>query len=162
MSIELANESGIPVDEVSLLALSRHALNELHIHPLAELSLLLIDADAMTQLNIQWMDATGPTDVLAFPMDELRPSPGDPTRGAVISSDPPPELLGDIVLCPQVAAIQASQAGHNVTDELRLLCVHGILHLLGYDHAEDAERAVMFALQQQLLDSWAATEGGSP
>jgi len=154
MSIEIANESGVAVDEAALAGLARHVLDELRVHPLAELSVLLVDEPAMTELHVRWMGEEGPTDVLAFPMDELRP----PHLGGNRAGDPEPGdepgLLGDVVLCPQVAAGQAVTAGHSTQDELELLCVHGILHLLGYDHAEPEEHAAMFGTQDQLLKSW--------
>jgi probable rRNA maturation factor len=148
VSIDIANESGIDVDEQALVSLARFVLDELGIHPLAELSMLLVDVAAMEQLHIQWMDEPGPTDVLSFPMDELRPSRADD------DNDPEPGLLGDIVLCPEVARTQAVTAGHSTADELHLLATHGILHLLGYDHAEPQEQEEMFGLQKQLLDAW--------
>ncbi|WP_405140209.1 rRNA maturation RNase YbeY [Sphaerisporangium sp. NBC_01403] len=152
MSIEVANESGVEIDESSLVKLAGHVLGRMGIHPLAELSILIVDEAAMSQLHEQWMGEPGPTDVLAFPMDELRPSPG----GSRQEGDAPldPALLGDVVLCPQVAAKQAAEAGHGTRDELELLCTHGILHLLGYDHAEPDEHAEMFGLQGELLDAW--------
>ncbi|MCW2880928.1 MAG: hypothetical protein JWQ95_5028 [Sphaerisporangium sp.] len=152
MSIEVANESGVEIDESSLVKLAGHVLGRMGIHPLAELSVLIVDEAAMSQLHEQWMGEPGPTDVLAFPMDELRPSPG----GSRQEGDAPldPALLGDVVLCPQVAAKQADEAGHSTRDELELLCTHGILHLLGYDHAEPEEHAEMFGLQGELLDAW--------
>ncbi|MEU8266458.1 rRNA maturation RNase YbeY [Sphaerisporangium sp. NPDC088356] len=152
MSIEVANESGVEIDESSLVKLAGHVLGRMGIHPLAELSILIVDEAAMSQLHEQWMGEPGPTDVLAFPMDELRPSPG----GSRQEGDAPldPALLGDVVLCPQVAAKQAAEAGHGTRDELELLCTHGILHLLGYDHAEPEEHAEMFGLQGELLDAW--------
>lgn len=150
MSIEIANESGYEVDEAALFAIARHTLDEMGVNPMVELSLLLVDATYMAELNHRWMDKTGPTDVLAFPMDEL-----DVDRGPGVADDADePALLGDVVLCPTVAARQAGVAGHSCDDELRLLTVHGILHLLGYDHAEPDEERVMFGLQGQLLDSW--------
>ncbi len=107
----------------------------------------------MTELHVKWMGEDGPTDVLAFPMDELRP--GQVSGGASDESGAPdPGLLGDVVLCPSVAAAQAREAGHSTEDELRLLCTHGILHLLGYDHAEPEEHAEMFGLQGRLLAAW--------
>jgi probable rRNA maturation factor len=156
MSIDIANESGVEVDEAGLAAVARFALDELRIHPLAELSVLLVDERAMTELHERWMGEPGPTDVLAFPMDELRP----PQPGTSTEQGADPGLLGDVVLCPRVAAEQAEKAGHTTQDELSLLCVHGILHLLGYDHAEPDEHAVMFGVQEQLLKSWRATVGG--
>ncbi|GAA1705321.1 rRNA maturation RNase YbeY [Nonomuraea bangladeshensis] len=151
MSIEINNESGVGVDEESLVALATHVLGEMGINPLAELSIVVIDENAMAELHEKWMGEPGPTDVLAFPMDELRPGGG--ARG---DSESPadPALLGDVVLCPQVAARQAQEAGHATADELELLCTHGILHLLGYDHAEPEEHKEMFGLQAQLLESW--------
>jgi probable rRNA maturation factor len=148
VSIEVANESGVTVDENGLVTLARFVLDELRIHPLAELSLLLVDVEAMEQLHLQWMDEAGPTDVLAFPMDELRPTKED--------QEPEPGLLGDVVLCPAVAEEQALAAGHTTADELDLLTTHGILHLVGYDHAEPEEHKEMFTLQGELLAAWAA------
>ena len=155
MSIEIANESGVDVDEAWLAGLARHVLDGMRVHPLAELSVLLVDEPAMTELHVRWMGEEGPTDVLAFPMDELRlPQPG--THGDHSQPDPDATeaLLGDVVICPQVAAAQAAEAEHEVRDEIDLLCTHGILHLLGYDHAEADERTAMFGLQDELLASW--------
>jgi len=156
VSIEIANESGVAVDEADLAAMARHVLDGMRMHPLAELSVLLVDRETMSDLHERWMGEPGPTDVLAFPMDELRPPPPGTGRGEAGGAEPasPPGLLGDVVLCPDVAASQAEQARHPLRDELEMLCTHGILHLLGYDHAEDAERAAMFGLQAQLLRSW--------
>ena len=164
MSIEIANESGVDVDEPQLAGLARHVLDDMRVHPLAELSVLLVDEPAMTELHVRWMGEEGPTDVLAFPMDELRlPQPGS-THGDHGSSDPDAVdvLLGDVVICPQVAAAQAAAADHDVQDEIDLLCTHGILHLLGYDHAEPEEHATMFGLQDRLLASWRAERSTSP
>ncbi|MDQ1588935.1 MAG: putative rRNA maturation factor [Microbacteriaceae bacterium] len=143
MSIEINNESAIPVDEAALLRLSAYALDAMHVHPDAELAIVLVDEAAMEQLHVQWMDEPGPTDVLSFPMDELRPGTEDvPT---------PAGLLGDIVLCPQVAQAQAETAGHSTQEELQLLTTHGILHLLGFDHAEPDEEKEMFGIQRDIL-----------
>ncbi|HEY0185868.1 MAG TPA: rRNA maturation RNase YbeY [Cellulomonas sp.] len=143
MSIEVNNESGHEVDEAEFAALARFVLDQMHLHPQTDLSIMLVDTDVMTDLHVRWMDEPGPTDVLSFPMDELRPGRADePT---------PAGLLGDIVLCPQVAAEQALAAGHSTAEELLLLTTHGILHLLGYDHAEPEEEKEMFGLQRQLL-----------
>lgn len=143
MSIEVNNESGHRVDEAEFAALARHVLDAMRVHPQAELSILLVDEDVMTDLHVRWMDEPGPTDVLSFPMDELRPG---------VDGEPPvPGLLGDVVLCPAVAARQARAAGHSTSEELLLLTTHGILHLLGYDHAEPDEEKEMFALQRRLL-----------
>jgi probable rRNA maturation factor len=143
VSIEVNNESGHGVDEAEFAALARHVLDAMRVHPQAELSILLVDEAVMSELHERWMDEPGPTDVLSFPMDELRPG---------VDGEPPaPGLLGDVVLCPQVAARQARDAGHSTTEELLLLTTHGILHLLGYDHAEPEEEKEMFGLQRRLL-----------
>lgn len=148
MSIDVNNESGWDVDETSVLDVARYALHWMRIHPLSELSVIFVDAAAMEQLHIQWMDEPGPTDVLSFPMDELRPGKED--------EEPPQGLLGDIVLCPEIAKKQGDTAGHSMDDELHLLTVHGVLHLLGYDHAEPDEEREMFGLQREILESWRA------
>ncbi len=163
MSIEIANESGVAVDEARLAALARHVLDGMRVHPLAELSVLLVDEAAMADLHQRWLGEPGPTDVLAFPMDELRPPPpggGQAEHGG--DDEASQALLGDVVLCPQVAVEQAGRAEHSVPDELDLLCTHGILHLLGYDHAEPDEHATMFGLQDKLLAEWRAGRGGDP
>jgi probable rRNA maturation factor len=154
VSIEIANESGIDVDTDAVLAVARFTLDEMGVNPLAELSILLVDVEYMTELNHRWMGGDGPTDVLAFPMDEgsLDHGPGEVTAGE-------PALLGDIVLCPEMAEKQAVTAGHSAADELHLLTVHGALHLLGYDHAEPDEEREMFALQARLLADWRASRG---
>jgi probable rRNA maturation factor len=110
----------------------------------------------MTNLHEKWMEEPGPTDVLSFPMDELRPhSMAGPNRARGRDSDEPePVLLGDVVLCPPVAVAQAKQHGHSTQEELELLTVHGVLHLLGYDHAEPDEEAEMFGLQNELRRDW--------
>ena len=125
MSVEINNESEIPVDETALQRLVGYALDQLHVHQDAELAIVLVDEAAMEQLHVQWMDEPGPTDVLSFPMDELRPGSDENIT--------PAGLLGDIVLCPQVAVAQAETAGHSPLDEMLLLTTHGLLHLLGFD-----------------------------
>jgi probable rRNA maturation factor len=153
MSIEIANESGSAVDERQLERLARFVLTDLGVHPLVELSIRLVDVEAMTSLHVHFMDEPGPTDVLAFPMDELHDQ-----RDDVESPGAPPTLLGDVVLCPAVAAEQAEQAGHTTETELHLLCTHGILHLLGYDHGDPAEEREMFGEQSRLLACWAENQ----
>jgi len=149
VSIEVNNESGYVTDEAEFAALGRHVLDAMHVHPQTDLSILLVGTDVMTELHVQWMDEPGPTDVLSFPMDELRPG----TDGEVS----PAGLLGDVVLCPDVAARQARDAGHSTMEELLLLTTHGILHLLGYDHMEPDQEKEMFALQRQLLLTFLAS-----
>ena len=150
MSIEINNESSVEVDEAALQRLMVYALDELFVHPDADLGIVLVDEAAMEQLHVQWMDEPGPTDVLSFPMDELRPGTEDAMT--------PAGLLGDIVLCPQVASSQASAAGHGLSDELLLLTCHGLLHLLGFDHAEPEEEKEMFGIQGELLAGFSRSE----
>lgn len=150
MSIEINNESAVSVDEPRVLKLATFALDYLHIHPAAEMPIIFVDEPAMEKLHIEWMDEPGPTDVLSFPMDELRPgTESDPTA---------PGILGDIVICPQVAIKQAETAGHPAINEILMLTTHGILHLLGYDHAEPDEEKEMFGLQGEILSAFYAAE----
>ena len=143
MTIDVTNESGARIEELEFVSLARHVLDALHVHPQAELEIRFVTRADMTDLNEQWMAEEGPTDVLSFPMDELRPgAEGDPSEEGI---------LGSVVLCPQVAAEQAREAGHSAVEEMLLLTTHGILHLLGFDHAEPEEEREMFALQRHLL-----------
>ena len=151
MSVDVLNETDIEVDEIELMACARYVMEQLRVHPQADLCLTLVDETAMESLHVKWMDLPGPTDVMSFPMDEMRPPHPD--------EEPPIGLLGDIVLCPAVAARQAQAAGHAAEEELLLLTVHGLLHLLGYDHAEAVEEKEMFELQRQLLLTFLATRG---
>jgi len=148
VTIEVVNESDVDVDVETLGRQARFVLERLRIHPQAELSVVLVGEEAMTDLHVRWMNEPGPTDVLSFPMDELR-RPGD-------DEEPEPGMLGDVVICPQVAQRQARTAGHERDDEMALLLTHGILHLIGYDHAEPEEHAEMFGLQSRLLAEWVA------
>ncbi|WP_019816364.1 rRNA maturation RNase YbeY [Saccharomonospora saliphila] len=150
MSIEIANESGVDVDETSIVAAARFALDRMEVSPLAELSVSLVTLEVMEQLHVRWMDLPGATDVMAFPMDELE------TGRRPDSGEISPALLGDIVLCPEFARGQARTAGHSLLDELHLLTVHGVLHLLGYDHAEPEEEREMFGLQNRILGDFRA------
>jgi probable rRNA maturation factor len=151
MSIEVLNESGVELDVHRIQRLARFVMDRMRVHPLAELCVTAVDPDTIAELNAKWMEKDGPTDVLAFPMDELRPG--------MVNEEPEEGVLGDLVLCPDVAAEQARTAGHSTTDELDLLTVHGILHLLGYDHAEPEEHREMFALQARLLAEWVGVAG---
>ena len=146
MSIEVLDESGYGLDVRRLSLLSRFVMEQLRVHPLAELCIKAVDEDTMAGLNQQWMEAEGPTDVLAFPMDELRPG--------LVSEEPEAGILGGLMLCRSVEGRQATAAGHDTDSELDLLTVHGILHLLGYDHAEPDDHAEMFGLQGRLLAQW--------
>ena len=148
MTVDINNESGLEADSPGLVRLATFALDQLRIHPQAELSILLVDEPTMSAYHEKYMGEPGPTDVLSFPMDELRPPEDD--------EEPPLGLLGDIVLCPAVTDRQAREHGRSTAAEAEYLLVHGILHLLGYDHADDAERTEMFGLKDKIIAAWAA------
>lgn len=150
MSIEILDESGSGLDVAHFSGLARFVMDRMRVHPQAELCIKAVDEATIAELNEKWMEKEGPTDVLAFPMDELRPG--------LVNEEPEEGVLGDLVLCPAVAERQGEAAGHGTLAELELLTTHGILHLLGYDHAEPEEHAVMFGLQDQLLAQWRAND----
>ena len=143
MTIEITNKSGELVPTESVRDLLQNALVELKLHPDCELNLVFVDIEEMTELHIKWMDEGGPTDVLSFPMD--MPEPGNEAV-----------TLGDIVIAPVVAAQQAASAGHSIDHEIFILAAHGLLHILGYDHATPAEEKAMFTLQESLVKKFIA------
>jgi probable rRNA maturation factor len=153
MNVDVLDESGVDVgvDVVALTQLCRFVMRRMRLHPATELTLRLVDLPTITVLNEKWMGSKGPTDVLSFPMDELKPGRGHDHEP---DDDQPAGYLGDIALCPQVAEQQAPAAGHSTSDEIDLLTVHGILHLLGYDHATPEEHSEMFGIQGRLLLEW--------
>jgi probable rRNA maturation factor len=151
LTIELLDESGLGVDLTGVSRLARFVMDRLRVHPQAELCIKAVDEETIAALNEQWMGKPGPTDVLAFPMDELRPG--------FLGEEPEQGILGDLVLCPAIASKQAAVAGHSTGDEIELLVVHGVLHLLGHDHAEPEEHAVMFGLQAAILGDWQTVVG---
>ncbi len=130
----------------------------------AELTILFVDETTMADYHERFLDEPGPTDVMAFPMDEELPpsgrSPdnGDRGPGAPATEGEPPAILGDVMVCPAFAAREAGARGVDVVDEISLLVVHGVLHLLNYDHAEPSEEAVMQARQRALLEGFASDE----
>lgn len=146
MAVFVADEqTDVAVDTEQLRRLAAFVLADQRVPEAMELSVLCVDREAITELNRHHMGVDRPTDVLAFPMDLPGESLGDE-----------PSVLGDVVLCPAVAAEQAPRHGKTVDAELQLLVVHGILHLLGHDHAEPAEREAMFGLTDRLLQQFAA------
>ncbi len=146
VTIEILNESGVEIDNEHFATLSRFVLDRMGVHPLAELCIKFVDEPTIAELNEHWMGTTGPTDVLSFPMDELRPG--------LVDSEPEEGVLGDMMIAPSIAETQGARSGHGTVPELELLTVHGILHLLGFDHGEPVEHAEMFGLQAQLLESF--------
>ena len=150
MTIELTNESELEVDLTRVQSLAEHVRDALRLHPLVDVGVIFVDEAPMTDLHVRWMDEPGPTDVLSFPMDELRPGSEE-----MLSAE---GVLGDVVICPQVARRQAELAGHEEINEILMLLTHGMLHLVGFDHAEPEEEKEMFALQKELLDSFYEVE----
>jgi len=144
--IDVNNESGSALDEKRLIRLAAFVLRELRIHPQTDVSILIVDATTMANYNEKFMERKGPTDVLSFPMDELRvPTPGQ---------SPPLGLLGDVVLCPSEIARRAPRNRRSIDEETAYLLIHGLLHLLGYDHDDAQSEHVMFSLQDRLLSDW--------
>jgi probable rRNA maturation factor len=141
MTIEITNKSGELVPTECVRDLLQNALIELKLNPDCELNLVFVDIEEMTELHIKWMDESGPTDVLSFPMD--LPEPGNEAV-----------TLGDIVIAPVVAAAQAATAGHSIDHEIFILAAHGLLHILGYDHATPEEEKAMFTLQEKLVKNY--------
>lgn len=144
MYIELTDLTNSNADTNRIKSLADFSLRSLGIHPESELSISLVDLEEMSSLHMRWLDESGPTDVLSFPMDELKPN----------SSSDGPGILGDIVLCPEYAKKQAVEIGHSLQAELEVLVVHGVLHLLGFDHRENDEKTMMFSRQDEILREW--------
>ena len=153
MTIEITNESELEVDLTRVQSLAEHVREALRLHPLVDVGVIFVDEAPMTDLHVRWMDERGPRDVLSFPMDELRPGSEE-----MLSAE---GVLGDVVICPQVARRQAESAGHEEINEILMLLTHGMLHLVGFDHAEPEEEKEMFALQKELLDSFYEVESNA-
>ena len=153
MTIEITNESELEVDLTRVQSLAEHVREALRLHPLVDVGVIFVDEAPMTDLHVRWMDEPGPTDVLSFPVDELRPGSEE-----MLSAE---GVLGDVVICPQVARRQAAVAGHEEINEILMLLTHGMLHLVGFDHAEPEEEKEMFALQKELLDSFYEVESNA-
>ena len=143
MTIEVTNTSGQLVPTAEMTSLMTHAMKALHLNPECDLNIAFVEDDYMTELHIKWMDEPGTTDVLSFPMD-MPESKDDAVT------------LGDIVIDPIVAAKQAASAGHSTEYEIYILASHGLLHILGYDHADKDEEKVMFELQETIVKKWAS------
>ena len=141
MTIEVTNTSGQLVPAAEINSLLTFALLELALNPECEINVSFVDDEYMTELHIKWMDEPGTTDVLSFPMD-MPEMPGEAVT------------LGDIVISPVVAAEQAKAQGHSIEHEIYILAVHGLLHIIGYDHADKAEEKVMFDLQEKIIRDW--------
>ncbi len=158
-------QSEVDVDLLRSVRLARVVLAEERAPEEAELSVIFVDEQAISDLNDRFLGGTGPTDVLAFPMDDdvvlggRQPDEGGRGPGAPSEPTDPPVVLGDVVVCPRVAERQAREHGQSLGDELALLVVHGVLHLLNYDHAEEGESATMKRRERELLDRFRTLEG---
>ena len=141
MTVELVNRSGALIPEKEITSLINYGITYMELNPECEISMSFVDVQEMEELHIKWMQEDGPTDVLSFPMDMPE------KKGDVVT-------LGDIVIAPAVAAAQAARAGHSSEHEMYILATHGLLHILGYDHADKDEEKVMFALQEKILEEW--------
>ena len=141
MTIEVTNTSGQLVPTTEMVSLMTHAMQALDLNPECDLNVSFVEDDYMTELHIKWMDEPGTTDVLSFPMD----MPEEP--GEVVT-------LGDIVISPVVAAAQALTQGHSAEHEIYILATHGLLHIIGYDHADKADEKIMFELQEKIVTDW--------
>jgi probable rRNA maturation factor len=144
MTVDIINRSGALVPESQMHTLINFGIEYMELNPECSISLTFVDAQEMEELHIKWMDEPGPTDVLSFPMDMPE------AKGDVVT-------LGDIVIAPAVAAQQADAAGHSINHEIFILATHGLLHILGYDHADPDEEKVMFALQEKIVKEWSLT-----
>jgi probable rRNA maturation factor len=141
MTIEVTNTSGQLVPTAEMSSLMTHAMRALDLNPDCDLNIAFVEDDYMTELHIKWMDEPGTTDVLSFPMD-MPEEPGEAVT------------LGDIVISPVVAAAQALTQGHSTEHEIYILATHGLLHIIGYDHADKTEEKVMFDLQEKIVTDW--------
>ncbi len=145
MTIEVTNRSGVAAPEREIESLLTFGISYMDLHPECELSVTFVDDKEMEELHIKWMDEAGTTDVLSFPMD-MPEGKNDPV------------MLGDIVIDPIVAQNQAATAGHSTEHEIYILAAHGLLHILGYDHADKDEEKVMFNLQETIVKKWEAKQ----
>lgn len=143
MTLSCENETNYQVDLDALRSEAEFLFGALQLHAETELSITLVGTADMEELHLKWMQEPGATDILSFPMDELRPS-----------DDPEPGILGDIVICPEFVEADSDRAGMSLPERLEFLLVHGMLHLIGYDHATEDEYDAMFAFQDQLLQQW--------
>ena len=146
MSVDVTNETQWVIDPKVFSDLGIWVLDQMRVSTQSDLTIMFVDPDPIAELHMRWMNLEGPTDVMSFPMDELR-EPAD-------DEEAPLGLLGDIVLCPTVTARQAAENGREPDAEAEYLLIHGLLHLLGHDHAEPEEKAVMFGLNDKIIAAW--------
>ena len=162
-------QSTHPVDSIRWVTLAEKVLHAEGVRGDAELSLLFVDEQAISDLHKRFLGKDGPTDVLAFPIDEepvaggRSPDSGGSGPGVVPGeSTDLPTLLGDVVICPAVAERNAPDHAGTYDDEIALLLVHGILHLMGMDHVDEEEAVAMEQREQELLDKFHRQVGETP
>jgi probable rRNA maturation factor len=148
--VEFHNQTEYQLNAREFCDLVEYVLKDQQVSTKVECSIVIVDLATIAELNEKWRGNQGPTDVLSFPIDELRP-------GLDLSRLENP-VLGDIYLCPEYAQKEADRQGHSLEDELLLLTAHSVLHLLGFDHMDPDERALMFDLQRELLLKFLATQ----
>jgi probable rRNA maturation factor len=168
MAVFVSDEqSNVALDLPRWVSLAKLTLSEERVRDDAEVSLIFVDEESITDLNERFLDGSGPTDVLAFPIDDdlapggRRPDVGGRGPGSPTEPEEPPIVLGDVVICPAVAARQATGHDASTDDEVALLVVHGILHLLNYDHAEEREARTMRRRERELLERFRESERGN-
>ena len=152
-------QSAEPVDAMRLVRLAQSVLEAQGVNADSELWMLFVDEEAMSELNKRFLGKEGPPDVLAFPIDDddvveggRSPDSLGPGAGVDLEDSDPPNLLGDVVVCPAVAARNAPNHAGTYDDEMALLVVHGILHILGMDHVDNEEAEVMEQRERELLE----------
>jgi probable rRNA maturation factor len=141
MTIEVTNTSGQLVPAEQITSLLTFALSALDLHRDCELNVSFVKDDYMSELHLKWMQEPGTTDVLSFPMDM-------PSKPLEIVT------LGDIVISPTVSQAQGLSQGHSTDHEIFILAVHGLLHIVGHDHADKDEEKTMFQLQEKIVSDW--------
>jgi probable rRNA maturation factor len=146
VNVTVIDEQDDPLQPGSLVELARTVMTAEGLPGDTELALHLVDPAKMAELNERHMGRRGPTDVLSFPIEDLTP-------GRVLATVPggPPPTIGDVVICPAVVRANAAASGADFEDELALMIVHGVLHLLGYDHVDDDDAELMEARERSLL-----------
>lgn len=160
-------QDAVAIDVLRWVKLAQLVLDDERVPPDAELSLIFVSEETITDLNEHFLEGVGPTDVLAFPLDDeplprgRQPDEGGRGPGTPAEDDEPPTILGDVLVCPSVAQRQAASLGRTLDDEVALLVVHGVLHLLEYDHAEPDDAVRMQQREAQLLSRFRADEQAS-
>jgi probable rRNA maturation factor len=148
MNVFLADEQPIAVDTAAMRKLAESVLEAEGCPPESEVSLILVDEAEMASYNRRFLKRSGPTDVISLPIEDL--APGRPPRA--VPAGPPP-MLGDLILAPSYIRAGAEERRVDFDDELALLVVHGLLHLLGYDHAVKSDAEAMETRERQLLEA---------